>query len=175
MKLLNSAVQISALTLAIGASFAATDAQAVEQVRATYTNPTGICQAALPNFEGAIRKRPLAVQNEGTTDSFITCSFTAQSGGITTVTVEFTNSNDSVRIMSCTGVSGYAGGPLINYLVKNVLMQPAGAVSSLTWNAADFPNAPAEFPSDSFSISCKLLPGTGINRSRVDFLEEIGT
>jgi hypothetical protein len=174
MKLSNSAVSLSALVLAIGASVTPSDAQAVEQTRSTFTNPTGICQAALPNFEGVIRKRPLAVQNEGTTDSFITCSYTAQGGpGMTRVIAEFTNTNDGVRFMSCTGVSGYTGFAQTEYLVKSVLMEP-GAMNSLVWDAADFEGAPTSFPSVTFSISCNLLPGIGINRSRVDFIEDVG-
>jgi hypothetical protein len=37
-------------------------------------NGSGVCQAALPSYEGQIRKRPLAIQNEGTAAAFITCS-----------------------------------------------------------------------------------------------------
>src|SRR5690554_342572 len=36
---------------------------------------TAICQGALPAFETQIRKRPLALQNEGEANAFVTCSF----------------------------------------------------------------------------------------------------
>jgi len=175
MKLIHSAVQLSALVLAIGASFAATDAQAVTLARSTFTNPVGVCQGALPNYEGAIKKRPLALENVGTGDAFITCSYATQGGpGVTSVTVEFTNGNDAVRLLKCTGVSGYAGNPQTEYVLKQSIIQPGGAMASLVWNAADFQGAPSVFPSVNFSISCNLEPNMQINRTRIDFLEDVG-
>ncbi len=86
MNRINSVFSATALVLAIGASFASFDAQAVTQNRRFQANATSYCQAALPAFEGAIRKRPLAVQNEGTTNAFVTCSFTMESAAVRTLT-----------------------------------------------------------------------------------------
>lgn len=79
MKIANTAFALSGLALAPGAVMSI-DADAATLPRVSATNPAGICQGALPAFETAIRKRPLAVQNEGDSTTFVTCSFTAQGG-----------------------------------------------------------------------------------------------
>lgn len=138
------------------------------------------CQSALPVFDGNIRKRPLAVQNEGTGTAFVTCSYPSGEGrGIggsvtTQVWQYFINNADGDLTVNCTGVSGVT---LENaqFIVKSNVV-PAGASSVLVWSAEDFAGAPAVFPSHSvFSISCSLPPGAGLRQSYVNSDENVGT
>lgn len=175
-----SSAAASALVLAAGAMLAPAGAEAATSPRVFRANPTAYCQGALPAFETAIRKRPLAVQNEGSIGSFVTCSFISQ-GGIgltatnpTSVLVYFNTISGADTTINCTGVSGYATGSN-QFIVKSVLAPASGSQASITWNAGDFEGAPANFPSGMFSISCSLPPGGAINDTRVTFSEEIGT
>lgn len=176
---INSVLAVSGLVLAIGASFASADAQAVTSPRQFYSNPAGLCQGALPAFETAIRKRPLAIANEGSSNAFVTCAFTSQgdfSGSInnpTTVAVFFNTFSGAATVINCTGVTGYQQGPN-QFVVKTATAPASGGQTSMTWNAADFTGAPANFPSGAFGISCDLPPGAAINDSVVFFSEEIG-
>ena len=36
-----------------------------------WSNAVDTCQGSLPSFEGALRKRPLAIVNEGTSNAFV--------------------------------------------------------------------------------------------------------
>lgn len=163
----------------IGGLLVPADACSAPSTRVFRANPTAFCQGALPAFETAIRKRPLAVQNEGTTNAFVTCSFLSQ-GSIDSSTTNpndvlvYFNSVSGTNVpISCTGVSGYAGGAN-EFVVKSVIV-PANGQAQITWNSADFAGAPANFPSGLFSISCNLPPGGAINDTRMTFREEIGT
>ena len=49
--------------------------EAAAQTTAPTAAAVDRCQPALPTFDGSIRKRPKAVQNEGTSIAFITCGF----------------------------------------------------------------------------------------------------
>lgn len=166
--------------LALAGMLAPASAEAAPSPRAFRANPTAICQGALPAFETAIRKRPLAIQNEGTSSAFITCSFISQGSPVssttnpTAVQVFFNNVSGVETTISCTGVSGYATGAN-QYLVKSVDTPASGSQGQITWTAGDFAGAPAQFPSGIFSISCSLPPGGAINDSAVLFQEEIGT
>lgn len=141
----------------------------------SYTNPTGICQATLPAYEGALRKRPLAIQNEGSSNAFLTCSFTSQGTEITQVMVSFSSNDGGTHDISCTGVAGYQNQlPFFpQYVVKQGTVSAALGQKTLIWNASDFlacspggcfPGA-TKFPTPFFSLSCNLPPGVGINNS----------
>lgn len=159
-------------------TLAAVPAGASASDRLFTTNPAGICQGALPVFETAIRKRPLAIQNEGATTTFITCSFASQGGANqdvrnpTEVLVYFNNTSGKAVSLSCTGVTGYATRPG-HYVVKEVKLGADGAQGHLSWKAADFGEKEPYFPSGLFSISCGLPPGAAINDTYVVFSEEV--
>lgn len=180
MKSFISVVSWSSLALAVGAMLAPMDADAATSPRVFRSNPAGLCQGALPAFETAIRKRPLAVQNEGASNAFVTCSFTSQGGtsasatNPTSVLVYFNTISGTDTQINCTGVTGYVSGTN-EFVVKATTAPASGQQTSMLWNAADFAGAPETFPSGMFSISCNLPPGAAINDSRVSFSEEIGT
>lgn len=75
---------VGASVLAAATAGVASTASAATALREKVSNATGVCQAALPAFDGLVRKRPLAVQNESTGHAFVTCSLTTDtivSGG----------------------------------------------------------------------------------------------
>jgi len=173
MKVFNSVLSMSALVLAVSASIATGEAQAVTLNRSLISNSAGICQAALPAFEGLIRKRPLAVQNEGTGSAFITCSFTSQTSP-SAVTVWFHSVDGAAHSISCTGISGYYSGG--NQYVPKTVAVPAAGQSSIGWSGADFTGGPAVIPgSGRFSAQCAVDPQVGIDDIQVNFSEDVGT
>lgn len=156
-------------------------AEAATQPRQIATHPTNVCQSSLPVFDGNIRKRPLAVQNEGTGNAFITCSYPSGEGraaGIsptTRVWQYFVNTTAAPITVSCTGVSGYPG--LGNeYIVKSLELAPNSTNGQISWFAADFSGSPTTFPGQSmFSTNCVLPPGSGLGQAYINSDADIGT
>lgn len=122
------------------------------------TMASGACRSALPAFDGDIRTRPLAVQNEGTATAFVTC---AQQGNLdqrpTQLSIFVVNNTQAVSTVSCTVVSGSTAP--VYYAVSVVVLPTIDAIG------ATRPEAPAlTFDSSNASWSCALPPGTGISR-----------
>lgn len=158
-----------ALACGAVAALAALAPQPAHAFRVT-AQAVAVCQAALPAFEGAIRKRPLAIQNEGTTDAFVTCAlnnigYNAGTTRISTVLIHAQNQNASSRQISCTAVNSDAAetaDPL--YLARTVQIPASDDNESIeiAFPAGDFPGAPILLPGDTVSVSCNLVPGMGI-------------
>ena len=131
---------------------------------------TAICQGALPAFETQIRKRPMALQNEGSSNSFVTCSFNnpgpnSGTSRISSVTVYLQNMSSGSRTVSCTAVSTGAGADTDDalYSVKSIQVpRDLDGSTALQFASADFPGEPILLPGDAVSVSCNLLPGLGI-------------
>lgn len=129
----------------------------------------GICQGALPAHEALLRKRPLAVQNQGRANAFVTCAFSNpgnNSGGsrVSGMTIYLQNVS-AVRTVSCTavnaGVGASAGDAL--YATKSVeVPRDANRSTALEFLPGDFPGGAFLFPGDAVSVSCNLPPGSGI-------------
>jgi hypothetical protein len=178
---LNSALSISVATaaLTLTAGLAAFSAEAVTKSRTFSSNAVALCQSALPVFDGLIRKRPLAVQNEGTSNAFVTCAFTSEDdGGVPYVTTDYTiwaRSNDGVaHDLSCTGVTGHATGSN-EYVVKTVNLPADGSQRALVWSGADFADHAPTIDYFTFAASCNLSPGVGLNDTYVNFTEDVGS
>lgn len=121
------------------------------------SSPTGLCQAALPNFEGNLRKRPLAIANEGTASAFITCSFPAyQSDTLLSYTVRFHRLGSTNALVSCTAVNGSEGSNT-NIFVTKITPVLAGQSAQISWIPAE--GISQQFPT---SISCELQPNVSI-------------
>lgn len=148
-------------------------AMAVNKNAEVSGNATAICQGALPSFEGSIRKRPLAVQNEGTANAFVTCSFLTQYDRANQAAVSyfgafFSNSASVARTVACTGVAGYNTGPTIQYVSKSVTVAPGGLLQTeLLFSIADNGNT-GYVPV--VSMSCNIPPGVGINDTYVGYV-----
>lgn len=123
----------------------------------------GVCQAALPAYEGQIRKRPLAIQNEGTAAAFVTCAIPQFSDpGLNDpdfgVRISLINSAATDATVNCTGVS--FGNEGIAYVPQSVVVPANTAIGSdvvLFWDEEDG-NGSGGYT----TTSCSLPPGTGI-------------
>ena len=149
--------------------FAAAWAPPAEALRVT-AQAAAACQGALPAFETAIRKRPLAVQNEGDAPAFVTCALTnpGTSNGVTRIQsgqVYVQNLGSVTRSVSCTAVnsSASAAPAPAAYLTRTLQVPPSTTASTaFSFAAADFAGAPILLPGDTFGVSCSLPPGVGI-------------
>ena len=160
------ATTIAGLTLAIGAVYS-TPATA-EVIYSHASQPAARCQGALPAFETAIRKRPLAVQNEGTAASFVTCGFETEiyqslTGGPIAVDIYFTNNTQQDQTVTCTAVTGWAGGDneYVAFSTTIPAVDPEEGDGNIFWEDADFEGGGME--TSLIAISCNLPAGVGIN------------
>lgn len=172
---MKSIYSITSRCLAIAACAAClhAPAQSATIVRNFSANATSYCQTALPVFDGNVRKRPLAVQNEGSSNAFVTCSFTAQATDANLVTLIANNIGASPASLTCTAVTGLNTGAN-EYVVKTVVV-PASGWQGMQWTGADFNGSPAKIPGIGlFNVSCALPPGVGIGNSVIAFEEDIG-
>jgi len=144
----------------VATAFTAGDAVAVDRSLRFQSNAAGVCQAALPAFEGLIRKRPMAVQNEGASTAFVTCSPVTLQGLPTggSHLVWLVNNTAVAVTITCTGVVGGQNGVAVLSLPKTTVVPP-NSNGVLIWGAADLP---ADDNALSFNTSCALAPGTGI-------------
>ncbi len=145
-------------------------AKAADETNELSSNGVSHCQGALPSFEGAFRKRPLAIDNEGTSPAFLTCAFELRSTGALghAVDVWFGNNTATPKTINCTGVQGFNGDS--EAVVRSVVV-PASSQDNITWVDADFTAGIGGL----LSISCQLPPGTGVNDTYAAWLENDAT
>lgn len=158
----------TALSLALGMLLSA-PVLAADEEHTLSASPADRCQGALPNFEGAIRKRPLAVQNEGTSNAFITCAFATEGGqalaGSRSLSTWYFNANDAATDVTCTAVSGFQTGTN-EFISQTVTINP-GEQGQIFWEDVDFEGGLA----DLVAVSCNLAPGIGINDTYINWIE----
>lgn len=132
------------------------------------------CQAALPAFDGNVRKRPLALMNEGSGSAFVTCGFTGAGEGEAPATlavrVYLVNTDSAYHTVTCTLVDG---GPTLSgslYVPRALAVPPDGAPHELAWIIND---APATLGPGFYYpvVSCGLEPRTGIAYTTRFYLE----
>ncbi len=104
------------LAMAAGVLLPMLTAAAAPVTRTEVGSAVKHCQAALPAYEGQIRKRPKALQNEGSTTVFVTCGFEGRGigSGIMSpnarqLTVYFNNYTGELQSVTCTAVEGGNG------------------------------------------------------------------
>lgn len=153
---------VAAACTAALALVAGTSAFAGSWTNASTANASGRCQGALPSFEGALRKRPLALQNEGAAPAFVTCSFLSDQMNDSVVSFGLYGRSVSGGevTLTCTGVLGYDTGTPV-YSTKEVILDADGSQSSIYWDGADFggdinPGVPV-------SLNCSLPSGAALN------------
>lgn len=169
-------LRLAALPLALCTLAAIGSADAAVVDRSINSNAGGLCQAALPAYDGLIRKRPLAVQNEGTADAFITCALTsvdAGAGNPEQVDIYARSNNGVAHTVTCTAVSGFAA-DTNQFVAKTITVPADGSQVRMTWLPADFTATTGTLPSKLLSASCVLPPGSGLNDTYVFYGEEIG-
>ncbi len=159
-------MKIAVSALASALLFAALSPQADAIERLELSNATGLCQGALPNFEGNLRKRPSGIINVSSTNAFVSCSTTQNFFPPETGTqaealgVVLTNTTAAPVNISCTMVAG------LNYVGFMSPMQfpktftvPANDSLEGSWSTDD--NGGEPFPA-SLNLSCNLPAGTEI-------------
>ena len=149
-----------------------TAVDAAEINTTAYANAPAYCNGALPSFEGALRKRPLAVQNEGTAPAFVTCGL-ATEGRAYFVEVVARSTVGTALTLTCTLVNGWDGGTTNGYSTKTVTLPADGGRDGFGWQPQDFGNV-GTFAHEALSVTCNLPAGANINSLYVDFRREIG-
>lgn len=161
----------------LAASFIPTADAAVERLQ-IQSNATGLCQAALPIMDTNLRKRPLAVVNEGDTPAFVSCSFTTiidqdGGGGVSQETVVryfgmfLTSAVAEPQNLACTGVIGYQDSPILEYVALDVDVSSETPGSNYLYFYPENADPEREYLHQLVSLSCRLPPGTGITDTYV--------
>lgn len=134
------------------------------EVRGEAVNATGACNGALPGFEGALRKRALAIANESGAAAFVNCSVRSEgdvNAGYISATATFVNRSAVAATVNCTLVGGLAAevGAILDlapptFRPRSVTV-PAGAGALIEWDIAEF-----DVPSlgELINFSCVLSP-----------------
>lgn len=130
-------------------------------------NASAICQPALPAFEGVFRKRPLALQNEGASSGFVSCSMLAPSGyggnaGTLGGSIYAINNTATAKTVDCTFVVGAAGKTPL-YVTASVAL----AANGKDYVRVDAEKGTAFSAYDTINASCSLPPGTGLAETYV--------
>lgn len=165
-KIAYTAIAVAMLGSAMGT------AQAATSTKLYFQNATGICQASLPSFEGAIRKRPTAVANEGSSSAFVSCSAPTSaegSTGITSVTIVLYNRTAGTIPVTCTFVHNFTSG---GTLVPKTASIGANNRAFLTFSTTDV-GSPTSLQFANFN--CALEPGTDVGYVYYNYTYEIGT
>lgn len=132
-------------------------------------NAGAACLPALPRYDTNVRKRPLAVMNEGTVPSFVTCNYIVNEnaadhfGGVEYFQITAKNQSNVTAVVQCMGVVGVDDGNA-RYYPQSVTLLP-GDRKRMTWTAIayGFPNG----WEDPVQMSCLLPVLTGLNEGRV--------
>lgn len=127
------------------------------------------CQPALPAFDGLIRKRPQAVQNEGTADAFVTCSVPVDisTSELDGVAIIFVNNTGAEVSIPCTLSSGITGE--VAFIPKITTGNTEFITNS--WTPEDNGGDPL---TPVMSFSCKLSPGTGVHFLYASYDVDVG-
>jgi len=164
-------------TLVIGTLIASLgisgQASAVKQERTSFQGAVNNCQAPLPSFEGAFRKRPLGIANGGSSPAFINCALSAQeinSDGIFTVLVLLINRGAASVEVSCTLIDGLASPLGTPSFFPKIFTVAAGQSAPGQWTQADNSGRFFFLP----SLSCMIPPGVEINGTLTFYNIDVG-
>lgn len=157
---------LAASTLGFAAPSAAADAFRVDT-----GNAVSACQGALPAYEGALRKRPLALANEGASTAFVTCAL--RTGGRVTAVYLYARAAGPATTLQCTAVAGHQGNHTFSS-TRTIPLPGNDGQGSTSWQAGAFGWPGPEFNSSIVSISCALPPGAAINDIVQHFREDVG-
>ena len=161
------------LTAVVVAAIATTDASAALIQRQSFHNAGSACTGALPTYEGALRKRPRAIANEGATTAFVTCSMNTEELSATRSTyaaIRLFNAGTSAAAVSCTFVNGADWEGAIND--TQTVNVPAGGSAFALWGSAAA-DAPV-FTRWGVNFSCALPPGVGVSYVGRRFRQDVG-
>ena len=171
------ATTIAGLTLAVAAVYSVPANAQDTLLHSNAAQPAARCQSALPVFDTVVRKRPLGVQNEGDTTTFITCAFEFDAGEAVNfapvlLDTYFSNFSGADATVNCTAVTGWAGGTneyvSLSVVVPNESTDPEDG--NLFWEDVDFEGG--GMADSLIAISCALPAGVGINDTYLVWEEE---
>ncbi|MGY0612066.1 MULTISPECIES: hypothetical protein [unclassified Luteimonas] len=172
MKFSSTCCFAAMLSVGVCASAMPAQADAATVERAYVHNGGSACTGALPTYEGALRKRPKAIANEGASIAFVTCSAVwddANPSNPFKVAASVTNRGTAAATLSCTFVNGNEFYGSVS--TPATISVPAGGFSVIGWD----PVLPAtQFPFSAASISCALRPGMEINYFGQQVHQEVG-
>lgn len=161
-----SPLSLTCLLAAIAAGVAVAPIASAAIVDRTETvMPAENCQPALPAYDGNIRKRPLAVQNEGTSVAFVTCAmkgaFAARPIN-SAVAITLVNTTAAPVSATCTLVDGRdlaLSTPVFLSLTRTL---STSLPTVFEWTATSNGGSNFIYP----ALSCGLPPGIGISSTR---------
>jgi hypothetical protein len=164
------ATGLATLSVVIAAALAPGQARAADETEVFSANAVARCQATTPQSEAQLRRRPLSLVNEGTTNAFVSCSFETEVAESLAQSVEVWAHNQGAADASvtCTGINGYQYLPGGNEFLPQTLVVAAGAQSDEPFAFVD-----SDFAAGSagiINVSCVLPPGTGIDDTYAAYL-----
>lgn len=133
---------------------------------------TAVCQSARPAYEGQLRKRPLAILNEGSSAAFVSCFLPNQANdGVLQITVTAMNRSAVNTQATCTLSEGQSTiwDDSIK-ITKNIPVEANGGLLAVDWSYFD--NGGTNFYRA--GLSCLLPPGVELGEIRTYWFEDIG-
>ena len=187
---LSQSIALSALA---AAWLVAMPAHAATQARSVTTPGARLCTLSIPTTDTGVRPKATGFRNEGTTTAFVICAFDSapgqgalsdreESSDPAFVYFFFSSIDGHAHSFDCTGVNSWPGATgmistvPMQYVVKTAIVDPAfGPTSVLLWGPGDFGGLSHIPTSGSFSITCKLPPGTAIVLGALTAEEDVGS
>ena len=147
--------------------------EAATLLRRTLENGGSACTGALPTYEGALRKRPQAIANEGSNAAFITCSLMTDERRPAAphfAYVRLLNLTASPVSATCTFVNGaHWEGSTSEVLTLEI---SANSSRNFQWGVV---GGTTPFTKRHINFSCALPPGIALAFAGQEFREEVGT
>lgn len=157
----------------LGLTAMAADATANELARTELIAAINVCQPALPTYEGAFRKRPRGIRNEGAQTAFLNCGLLTRgtTAKHTAVEIKLYNPTGSFQTVDCTLVDGpnLGDAPPSISITKSVSMNQFAPIV-IRWDTTDNSGANYLLP----ALSCAVPAGVEVNHINDFYLEDIG-
>lgn len=164
------ATGLATLVVAIASTMSYGQANAQTVQYTTSSNPSARCQPALKAYESDVRKRPLAMVNEGAGNAVINCAFEieARQSVLQAIEIWASNASGSAKDITCTGINGYELSGVTEYLPTTLTVENGSQSDEpFVWQNDDFADA-----AGLISAACSLPTGTAINDTYVSVLED---
>ena len=152
---IRSTILAAGLPVAVAlACLAVPGAASANSYRAHYISATAVCSGPLPVYDNNLKRRPLGILNQGTSNVFISCSVPSdfegdQAGASNIINVQFTSFGAAGKV-NCTLNAGYRGS---SGSVAGTTDVTAGGTNFVIWNGIDKMNAWG-----SYNFSCSMPP-----------------
>lgn len=163
---------VATIAIAVALVAPAAPVMAATRTITLQQNGTGACQGAMPTYEPLLRRRPLAIQNEGTAAAYVACSppslKSAPANDTLGYNVRVINNGSSLATVSCSAVIGTLGIANPVYIAKTASVG-GGSSAVLTWRTLEGYTTAVPF-----NVSCLLPPGTGVSTIEINQTLDVG-